>query len=194
MKVRDIAKLVKGNLLGDPDIDVESIADFFSAQSGQLAFYEKDGPLPSTNASCVVISEKHIDAPLFDNISYIRVRNPKLAFAIIGGWLNSEKHRDPKIHPSSVISPTAYLGELVSIGPFCVVGDSARLGNNTILHAGVKVGDNVSIGESCIFHPNVSIEDGCTIGDNVILHAGVVIGAMFEPARNQVPSPLLVAS
>lgn len=177
MRAREIAELVNGILLGDPDIDVNSIAEIVSAQSGQLAFYEKDGPLPLTNASCVVVSEKHKGLPLPENTSYILVKNPKLAFAIIGDRLRPKKHRDPGIHPSSVISTTAYIGEGVSVGAFGVVGDNARVGNDTIIHAGVKVGTNVTIGKNCVLHPNVSIEDDCTIGDNVILHAGVVIGA-----------------
>ena len=53
MKLREIAELVGGELIGDGDIEITSVADIAKAQPSQLAFFEKDEELPKTAASCV---------------------------------------------------------------------------------------------------------------------------------------------
>lgn len=61
------------------------------------------------------------------------------------------------IHPSSLISEKALIGEGVRIGPFCYVADNVRIGAGTILRSSVKVLDFVEIGRECNIHENVVI-------------------------------------
>jgi UDP-3-O-[3-hydroxymyristoyl] glucosamine N-acyltransferase len=107
----------------------------------------------------------------------IEVKKPKLAFALIAEILHPPKQRAPEIHSSSVIAPSAKVGDQVFIGAFVCIGENSNVGDGTQIRAGAKVGDNVSVGNDCVIHPNVFLEDGVTIGNRVILHAGVVIGA-----------------
>lgn len=173
MKTREIADLVGGELRGDGDVEITSVADIAAAQPGQIAFYEKGDEAPSTGASCVLTSSS--DA--FDDLATIVVKDPKLAFARVASILHPRKDRSPEIHSSAVISPTAKIGQNVFIGAFSCVGDNSTVGDGTHLRAGAKIGDHVSVGANCVIHPNVFVDDGCTIGDNVVLHSGVVIGA-----------------
>ena len=53
MKTREIADLVGGELRGDGDIEIVSVADISNATSGQIAFFDKSDP-PPTDASCVI--------------------------------------------------------------------------------------------------------------------------------------------
>ena len=173
MKAREIADLVGGELAGDADVDILRVASIDSAAAGEIAFAERNDAI-STNASCVLVPlDFSFDVP----VTQIRVKDPKLAFARAAAILHPPKQREPKIHPSAVISKTAKLGERLFVGAFVCIGDNSSIGDCTQFRAGSKVGDNVSIGKNCVLHPNVFIEDGCTIGDNVILHSGVVIGA-----------------
>lgn len=174
MKVRDIAEYLGCELIGEGDAEIFSVADISTAKAGQLAFYEKDGPLPETTASCVVVGP---GSAASTGLPVIVALNPKLAFARIAALLHPSEHREPEIHSSSVISPSAKLGDDVFIGAFVCIGNGSDIGANTQLHAGARIGDRVTVGSHCVIHPNVSIEDGCTIGDNVVLHSGVVIGA-----------------
>lgn len=160
MKAGEIAEFVSGELLGDSEVEITSVADIATASKGQIAFLEKPDSLPETSASCVIVPAKSVPpAVTGGDFTLIAVQNPKLAFAKIAAVLHPPKSQNPRIHPSAVVSVSAQIGE------------------NTQIGAGTMVGENVTIGTNCVLHPNVVIEDGCTLGNNVILHAGVVIGA-----------------
>jgi UDP-3-O-[3-hydroxymyristoyl] glucosamine N-acyltransferase len=54
MKIAYIAEFVGGEVNGDGNVEIDSVADISRAGSGQIAFYEKEGALPATEASCVI--------------------------------------------------------------------------------------------------------------------------------------------
>lgn len=62
-----------------------------------------------------------------------------------------------RIHPSSVISPKAEIGDGVIIGPFCYVDGGAKIGSGTELTSFVSVHGNVTIGEGCRICEHTSI-------------------------------------
>jgi UDP-3-O-[3-hydroxymyristoyl] glucosamine N-acyltransferase len=203
MKTREIAEFVGGEIHGDGETEINSVADIATALTGQIVFYEKPGEIPATNASCIIIPQAETrplgsvpldqaetrplgSVPLdqaetrpLGSVPLITAINPKLSFALIAAKLHPQKVRTPEIHPSAVIAEDAVigLGNDVFIGVFVSIGSGSKIGEGTQILAGAQIGENVSVGKNCIIHPNVVIEDGCTIGDNVILHAGVVIGA-----------------
>jgi UDP-3-O-[3-hydroxymyristoyl] glucosamine N-acyltransferase len=178
MKASEIAALVGGELFGNGEVEIASVAELSNAKSGQITFYEKEGPLPPVDASCLLIRNDttYAETPAAAGVCIVVVAHPKLAFAKIATVLHPPKQRGPEIHDSAVISETASLGDSVFIGAFTCIGDNSKIGEGTHLRAGAKVGDKVTIGKDCVLHPNVFIEDGCTIGNNVILHSGVVVG------------------
>lgn len=61
------------------------------------------------------------------------------------------------IHPSSVVSPEAELGNDVVIGPFCVVEGNARIGAGTRLRSHVVIGEHTTIGEGNDIFPHACI-------------------------------------
>jgi UDP-N-acetylglucosamine acyltransferase len=61
------------------------------------------------------------------------------------------------IHPSSVVSPEAELGNDVVIGPFCVVEGTARIGAGTRLRSHVVIGEHTTIGEGNDIFPHACI-------------------------------------
>ena len=172
MKTFEIAALIDGELIGDPDVEISSVADMALARSGQLAFTEYADV--QTNASCLIAPT---GVEIMSLPAVIHVNDPKLAFAKAAAVVHPPKWRSAEIHSSAVIAPSASLGKDVFIGAFTCVGKNSIIGDGCQLRAGSKVGDNVTIGRNCVLHPNVFVEDGCKIGDNVVLHSGVVIGA-----------------
>ncbi|HOK41816.1 MAG TPA: acyl-ACP--UDP-N-acetylglucosamine O-acyltransferase [bacterium] len=52
-----------------------------------------------------------------------------------------------KIHPTSIISPKAEIGEDVIIGPYCIIGENVKIGKGTILKNNVYIEKNTEIGE-----------------------------------------------
>lgn len=173
MKTKEIAELIGGELFGDSEIEILRVASLENARENEIAFVEKAENLNAASASCLLVPE-NFDAEI--SCSFIKVKNPKLAFAKVAEKLYPPKVRDSQEHPlaffaETAAAPTAHIAELV------VVGENSLIGDKTQILSGAKIGDNVKIGDNCIIHPNCVIYDNCEIGNNVILHAGVVIGA-----------------
>ena len=63
-----------------------------------------------------------------------------------------------QVHPSSVVSPEAILGEGVVIGPFCLVEGGSRIGARTVLRSHVVIGPFTEIGEDNEIYAH------CTVG------------------------------
>jgi len=174
MKTGEIAGLVHGQLVGDNSIEIGRVAGIENASDAEISFLEKADGDVKTNAACLLVPENF--EPL-NSLTIIKVKNPKLAFALVAEVLHPPKQREPEIHPTAVISESADVALDTFIGAFTCIGNNSQIGEGTQLRAGAKIGDNVRVGRNCVLHPNVFVEDGCTVGDNVILHAGVVIGA-----------------
>ena len=184
MKSREIAELVGGELHGDGDIAVNSVADIERAGAGQLAFYDKDGPFPETGASCLILrtdaAPKAETRPV-GRVCIVSVSNPKLAFARaaaalvpwpgedLAGW--HETANIPSQTPDNYDIQASYIGAHVSIGKATQIGDSS------IIHEGARIGRNVTIGKCTVIHSNCVIYDNVSIGNDCVIHAGVVIGA-----------------
>lgn len=61
-----------------------------------------------------------------------------------------------KIHPMSVVDPSAELAEDVEIGPFCVVGPKVKIGSGTVLISHVSVTGRTTIGERNQIYPGAA--------------------------------------
>ncbi len=173
--VSELAAHVDGRAFGDGSAVIHRVASLEAASDGEISYVEDEkffAAAGSSKASCVIVrTGADVKATC-----RIEVEKPKLAFALIAEILHPPKQRAPEIHPSSVIAPSAKVGDQVFVGAFVCIGENSSVGDRTQIRAGAKVGDNVRVGKNCVIHPNVFLEDGVTIGDRVILHAGVVIG------------------
>lgn len=77
-KLKAIAQELNGELIGDGEVTIHSIASLSSAESGQITYVtEKNiSKLTDCRASAIVVPEKLTDA----HLPGIRVKNPRLAF------------------------------------------------------------------------------------------------------------------
>jgi UDP-3-O-[3-hydroxymyristoyl] glucosamine N-acyltransferase len=175
-KISELAQLVDARIVGDGDTEVQGVASLESATSGDIGYLDDERffeAATKSKASCIIVrTDSGLDLPC-----QLRVKNPKLAFAVIAEVLHPPRKRPPEIHSSAVIAETADVALQVFVGAFVCIGENTRVGSGTQIRAGAKIGDDVTIGTDCVIHPNVFIEDGVTLGDRVIIHAGVVIGA-----------------
>ncbi|MFB0506563.1 MAG: UDP-3-O-(3-hydroxymyristoyl)glucosamine N-acyltransferase [Thermodesulfobacteriota bacterium] len=174
--LKELAQLVGGEVLGDGEVKILGVAPIEEARKGEITFIAHPRYLPKLNqteASAIIVSPKvsEADKPL------IRVANPHLAFAKILQIYVYRPYESRGVDQRAWISPTAKLGEKVSVYPFVYVGDHAEIGNRVTLFPGVFVGDNVVVGDDTLIYPNVCIYEGSRIGKRVILHGGVVIGS-----------------
>lgn len=159
MRVQELAELVSGRVAGDGETQIERIADLDQARESEIAYVDNEKFFDSalaSGASCLIVPNGTHEK--FPNRTLIEVKNPKLAFALIGAVLHPVR-REPSIHPTAVVAKTADIALSAHIGPHVTVGEHVRIGNE------------------CVLYPNVVLYDGVTIGNRVILHAGVCIGA-----------------
>jgi UDP-2-acetamido-3-amino-2,3-dideoxy-glucuronate N-acetyltransferase len=74
-----------------------------------------------------------------------------------------------RIHPSSVVSDQAHIGDGVQIWLFCQVREGARIGDGCVLGKGVYVDNDVTIGARCKIQNHASLYHGVTLEDGVFV-------------------------
>jgi len=84
---------------------------------------------------------------------------------------------DRGVHPNAIISPSAQIGQNISVGAFSVIGDSVIIGNNVSIHPHCVIYPDVQIGDDALIYSHSVIREGCRIGDRVVLQNHVVIGS-----------------
>ena len=191
--LKQIADLVKGELIGSPDIVISSISGLKEASEGDISFLSNSkyqGLLKTTAASAIITSREVI----CKEKALIRTDNPSLAFSKVIELVAESYANHPKgIHPTAVVGDGVELGDNVSLGPNVVVGDKAKIGKNAIIYSGCYIGHCTEIGDNCLIYPNVTIRERIYVGNDVIIHSGVVIGsdgfgfAMVEGVQKKIP-------
>jgi len=79
------------------------------------------------------------------------------------------------IHPLSIISPTAQIGEGCIIGPFNTIGSEVIIGANTFINKHCNVGHGSIIGTNCILYPYAAVGGNCEIGQDAVLSTRATI-------------------
>jgi UDP-2-acetamido-3-amino-2,3-dideoxy-glucuronate N-acetyltransferase len=74
-----------------------------------------------------------------------------------------------RIHPTSVVSEKAEVGDGTQVWLFCQIRDSAKVGKGCIFGKGVYVDSDVTIGDHVKIQNNASIYVGVTIEDGVFV-------------------------
>src|SRR4051794_29460060 len=101
MKTREIAEFLNGTLTGDGDIEILRVAALDCAAPNELGFVEKAESFDETASGCLLVPE-NFEAAAARPI--IRVKNPKLAFALVAAVLHPPKMRAAFAHPTAVIA------------------------------------------------------------------------------------------
>jgi len=64
-----------------------------------------------------------------------------------------------KIHPTSIVSPEAKIGNNVEIGPFSIINDDVEIGDNTIIGPQVNIYDGARIGKRVKIFQGASVSN-----------------------------------
>jgi UDP-3-O-[3-hydroxymyristoyl] glucosamine N-acyltransferase len=174
-----IAGFLKGDIEGDPEIKVNTIARIEEGFPGALSFLSnpKYEHFIYTTASSVVLVNRSFVPSRGINATLIRVDNAYEAFASLLNLVDQARPRKKGIHPSAVIETTAEIGADVYIGPYAYIGENCIIGDGCSIYPHVYVGDNTRLGTNCTLNPGVKIYHDCIIGKGCIIHAGSVIGS-----------------
>ena len=175
--LKEIARIVDGEIVGDPDVVLTGVSGLREAKSGDLAFVANPryfSLIDETEASALLVplDIKKASKPI------IRTKDPSLAFAKVVAKVCPVVVPHPKgIHKTAVVAKSAKIGRGVALGPYVVVEDGAQIGDRTIIYGGCFVGSDTKIGRDCIFWPHVSIRERVIIGNRVLVQSGTVIGS-----------------
>jgi len=175
-RLAELAVLVQGELVGDPELLIGGVADFDNAIAGEITFVadlKRGARLEECKASAIIVplAVTEISSPA------IRVKNPYLAAARIHALFADEPFVATGIDARAVIGHDCHIPAEVSVGPLAYLGNRVRLGQRVTLHPGVVVYDDAVIGDDVVLYANVTIGHGCQIGSRVIIHSGAVIGS-----------------
>ena len=175
-----IATLLKGKLVGEPEAKINQVAKIEEAKAGSLSFvanpkYEEY--LYSTDASIIIINENYeLKQPV--KATLIRVKDAYSSFAYLLEKYNEIQSNAGKkgIEQPSYISKSASIGKNVYVGSFTYIGDNVLIGDNVKIYPGCYIGDNVVVNEETKLFASVKIYDDCSVGARVTIHSGTVIG------------------
>jgi len=174
-----IAGFLKGEIEGNPDIKVNTIAKIEEGQIGALSFLANpkyEHYIYETKSSVVLVNKSFVPAAKID-ATLIRVENSYEAFASLLRLVDQARPRKKGIHPTAIIEATAKVGSDVFIGPYAYIGENCVVGDGCSIYPQVYIGDNTKIGNNCTINPGVKIYHDCLLGEGCIIHAGTVLGS-----------------
>ena len=174
-----IASFLKGEIDGNPEVNVSTVAKIEEGHEGALSFLANpkyEHYIYSTKSSIVLVNKTFVPSDKI-NATLIKVENAYESFASLLRLVDQSRPRKKGIHPQAIIEPSARLGTDVYIGPFVYIGEKCIIEDGCSLYPNVYIGDNTQLGKNCTLNPGVKIYHDCIIGNDCIIHAGSVIGS-----------------
>ena len=173
----DLVKKLGGELVGDPNLLINSVASLETAHQNSISFFNNpkySDLLKSTKAAVVIVNRD--DLPDRSGTSIV-IDNPYLYFAKVSQLLNPSKSLKKEVHKSAIIHPSCKLGQDIYIGPNVVIDENVSIDDGVVIHAGSMIEADSVIGKASVIHPHVVIKANTVIGKNCTLYAGCVIGS-----------------
>ena len=174
-----IAGFLNGEIEGNPDIKVNTIAKIEEGQNGALSFLANpkyEHYIYETKSSIILVNKSFVPTSKIE-ATLIRVDNSYEAFASLLRLVDQARPRKKGIHQTAVIEASAKIGADVYIGPFAYIGENCIIGDGCSVYPHVYVGDNTKLGNNCTLNPGVTIYHDCVLGEGCTIHAGSVIGS-----------------
>jgi UDP-3-O-[3-hydroxymyristoyl] glucosamine N-acyltransferase len=174
-----IAGFLNGEIEGNPEVKVNTIAKIEEGQSGALSFLANpkyEHYIYETKSSIVLVNKSFVPSASI-GATLIRVENSYEAFASLLRLVDQSRPRKKGIHPTAIIETSSKVGSDVFIGPYAYIGENCIIGDGCSIYPHVYIGDNTKLGNDCLINPGVKIYHDCIIGEGCIIHAGTVIGS-----------------
>jgi UDP-3-O-[3-hydroxymyristoyl] glucosamine N-acyltransferase len=173
----DLAKRFDCELIGDPDVGIDSVGSLSNAGPNAVSFLAGSAfkkQLPATRAAAVILrADDAGDAPSAALIN----DNPYACYARMAAYIFPRPEYEPGIHASAVIAPSAKIADSAHIGPNAVVEHNAVIGADSYVGPGAVVGPDCVLGDDCRVLANATLVRKVMTGDRCIFHSGSVIGS-----------------
>lgn len=158
MKLKKLAALVSGEIVGDAEINIKGVAPIEEAGAGDLVFAleEKFLALALRSKASAMVAPVSVSVSVTGKAT-ILVSNPRLAMAQVLSLFAPKPKVSSGIHKSAVIAKSARIGKRVTIHPFVFVGEECEIGDDVVIHPSVTIYDRVKIGKRVIIHSGARI-------------------------------------
>lgn len=177
---KQLAKVLRGTVDGDPEAKVTSFAKIEHGKPAQLCFFAnpKYEHYVYECKATILLVNKNFEPKENVSCTMIRVEDAYTAVAELLKYVSAQKRTDRRHRGfrSSWFLTTKF-GKKVYLGSHSYVGHHAVVGDYTKIYENVYIGDDTVIGSHCIIYPGVCIYPGMKIGNNVIIHSNAVIGS-----------------
>ncbi|WP_395062874.1 UDP-3-O-(3-hydroxymyristoyl)glucosamine N-acyltransferase [Flavobacterium sp.] len=174
-----IAGILDGEVIGNPNAEVHKLAKIEEGTEGSLTFLSNpkyQNYIYSTQATITIVNTSfEAEQPITTTL--IKVEDAYQSFSKLLEYYNQVKLMKSGIEQPSVISENVTYGENLYLGSFCYVGKNVTIGNNVKIYPNTFIGDNVVIGDNCVFFAGVRIYSETEIGANCVIHSGSIIGS-----------------
>ena len=176
---KQIADILEGDIVGNPDEEVSKLSKIEEGEKGSLTFLSNpkyNHFIYTTNASVTIVNksfqpEKEINSTL------IKVENAYKSFSKLLEFYNEVKNNKTGIEQPSFISGSAKIGSNIYVGAFAYIGDNVIIGDNVKIYPNSYIGDNTKIDDDTVIFSGVKVYSETIIGKQCKIHSGAIIGA-----------------
>lgn len=184
LTLEEVARLLGGEVHGDPNHPVPAICGLYGMQAGAMTFIESPRGLRAAEES----PAGSLLAPpgTGSRLPMVQVGNPRVAFARLLEHFHPRRRAPRGVHPSAWVHPTARLDPDSHVGPCAVLGPDVQLGPGCEVQARVVLEARCRIGPDTRILPGAFLGEGCQVGrDGMIgpltsLAGGTVVGDDVE--------------
>jgi len=184
MNVRDIARFVNGEIIGNDGTEILRLGKIEDAGPGDVTFianpkYNKF--VETTQASALLVSKGAVTGLRTSSrttpLTLIVVEDSYRAFlSLIDKFHCPVEPLTKGCHASAVVPASVQLGKETAVGANVVLGERCIIGDRVQIYPGVVLYDDVVVGNDSVIHANVTVREQCRIGNRAIIHSGTVIG------------------
>lgn len=174
-----IAGILEGDILGDPNTEVSKLSKIEEGVEGSLTFLANPKYtqyIYSTRASITIVN-KDFNAEEEITTTLIKVDDAYKSFSKLLEYYNKVKLNKVGIEQPTFISETANYGKELYFGAFSYMGDNVEIGDYVKVYPNAYIGDNVTIGNNVVIFAGAKIYSESVIGDNCVIHSGAIVGA-----------------
>lgn len=178
---QQIADLLQGTIVGNPEAVVSDMAKIEEGKPGTITFlanpkYEEF--IYSTQSSIALVNNTfNPTEKLPDTLTLIKVEDAYQCLTKLLAVYDQATQNKKGIEQPSFISDSATIGEDCYIGAFAYIGHNVKIGNNVKIYPQSYIGDNVIIGDDTTIFSGAKVYVSCKIGMSCTIHSGVVIGS-----------------
>ena len=176
MTLKNISKIIGGNLKGDPLKEITGINSLANANNNQISYISNKKyikALLNTSAGAVIINS---NLKKYRPSNSLLVEDASLAFARLTHYFLERQSLSSIAEIKNALDKVSLI-KGVSVAPGCFIGKDVKIGENSTIGPNCVLEDNVILGENSNIGANVTIQKNCQIGSRCIISSGVVIGS-----------------